>query len=113
MRALLDASEESILLIDAVGKILEINQIAAQRVGRKANDMKGRSVYEFLPPDLALIFKNQVLNVIREGKALHYEDARNGLHFENHLYPITNQAGNVERIGVFSKVITQAPRLPA
>ena len=52
-RALLDAPDESILLLDRHGVILEINQTAARRLGRTPAALVGESAFDLLPPGLA------------------------------------------------------------
>lgn len=53
MRALLDATSESVLLLDPAGQILAINAYAAQRFGQVPETITGKNFYALLPPELA------------------------------------------------------------
>jgi PAS domain S-box-containing protein len=53
LRALLNATIESSVLINIEGKILAINQVGAQRLGKSADELIGVSVDDYFPPDVA------------------------------------------------------------
>ncbi len=51
LRALLNATIESAVLINIEGKILAINQVGAQRLGKSADELIGVSVDDYLRSD--------------------------------------------------------------
>lgn len=53
LRALLDATPETVLLLDRQGVILAINEVAARRLGRKIKDAVRVNVFDLLPPEVA------------------------------------------------------------
>ena len=53
LRTLMDASPESMLLMDTEGSVLVANETLAQRLGRNADELIGRIVFDFLPPEVA------------------------------------------------------------
>ena len=70
LRALLNATIESAVLINIEGKILAINQVAAQRLGKGVDELIGVSVDDYLPPDVAEFGKNIREEIARSGKPM-------------------------------------------
>ncbi len=106
IQALLDATPESALLVDSKGKVLAINEIAAQRMGKSKKGLIGCSVYDFLPADGAENRAKKLQQVLASGRPLCFADARAGRHYYNRLYPVLNSDGNVEKIAIFAQDLT-------
>lgn len=100
--AILNASSESMTLIDLSGMVLATNIAAAQRFGTQPSEMVGRCIYDFLPPDLAKSRKAYSEQVIRTGKPLVFEDERAGISFEIMKYPVHDEAGRVTGIVIYA-----------
>jgi PAS domain S-box-containing protein len=49
LRAFLNAPTESAILVDTKGTILDINRIAAQRLGKSTEELIGMGIYDYLP----------------------------------------------------------------
>jgi diguanylate cyclase (GGDEF)-like protein/PAS domain S-box-containing protein len=107
MRALLDATSESVLLLDPEGKILAINAFAAQRFGQVPEAITGHNFYALLPPDLATNRRAAVQQVITTGQPIHTQDRRGAIFFNNSIYPVKNVAGTVESVAVYAKDVTE------
>ncbi|MCI0855670.1 MAG: GGDEF domain-containing protein [Chloroflexi bacterium] len=114
VRALLDATTETALLIDRDGKILALNEVAFERlrrlsrrpVGNKRAELVGRNVFELFPPGLAERRKARNDSVIESGLPARFEDERAGQWMDNTIYPIFDAAGNVAKLAVFSYDVT-------
>jgi hypothetical protein len=52
------------------GKILAINQVAAHRLGKRADELIGLSVDDYLPPDVAKYRKTIRYEIARSGKPM-------------------------------------------
>jgi len=50
MKAILNASLDEAFLIDIDGTVLAVNDISAQRVGRRPEDIIGKNMYSFSSP---------------------------------------------------------------
>ena len=109
-RALMNASPESALLLDAWGVVLAANEIAANRLRTTAHQLVGASVYDFLPPEVADRRKTHLEQAVRTGRPVRFEDERAGLWFDNHLHPIFDAEGKVVRLAVFGQDITDRRR---
>lgn len=114
VRALLDATTETALLIDTEGKILALNQIAFERLSRlsprpagdRAGDMIGRCVFDFFPTGLAEERRARNDAVVRSGLPARFDDQRTGTWMDNTIYPVFNKDGEVVKLAVFSYDIT-------
>lgn len=110
MRALLDATAESVLLLDPQGVILAINACAAQRFDQQPGIMTGENFFALLPPDLAAARQAAVQHSVMTGEPVHTEDRRDNIFFDNSLYPIKDESGAVESIAVFAKDVSEQHR---
>jgi len=111
LEGLFNAITESVLLTDAEGTLLALNETAARRLGRPASELIGRKFLEsspdLIPPDVAKERMGWIRQVIRSGKALRVTAERNGLTFDASLYPVLDDNGSVQRVAVFDKDITE------
>ncbi len=106
-QTLLNAPHESALLLDLEGLVVAINQVAARRLGSSPEEMAGRRVFDYLPPEAARERQARVAEVVGSGQGLRFEDQRGGRWFDNALYPLLDSQGAVWRVAVFSQDITQ------
>lgn len=106
MRALLDATSESVLLLDPLGDILAINAFAAERFGQTPETITGKNFYTLLPPDLAISRRALVHNVVTTGQSIQAADRRGAVFFNNSLYPVKDDSGTVESVAVYAKDVT-------
>lgn len=113
MRALLDASDEEVLLLDPHGLILEINAFAAQRFGLTPETMTGKDFFDFIPADLVATRAAAVQHVASTGEAMNLKDKRAGISFDSSLYPVKDEAGGVESVAVYAKDVTEQQRAKA
>ena len=107
LRALLNAPTESAILVDVNGTILDINRIAAQRVGKSVEELIGTRIYDYFPSGIAEFRKAKGEEVISSGKPLRFNDEREGHYYDNNLYPVFDDKGKVNAVAVFSQDITE------
>ncbi len=105
-RALLNAATESALLIDYKGIIFALNETAHQRLGKSTEQLVGENYYDLLPPGVAKERKARVHELIRTGNPIRFEDERDGRYLDTNVYPVFDEKGNVGRIAIFSRDIT-------
>jgi diguanylate cyclase (GGDEF)-like protein/PAS domain S-box-containing protein len=113
IRALLDASDESVLLLDLEGKILAINACAAQRFGQTPEPMTGKNFFDLLSPDLAEIRRAAIQRVAITGDPMHLQDRRGSTFFDNSIYPVKDESGGVTSIAVYAKDVSEQHRATA
>ena len=114
-RALLNAPTEPLMLLDTGGTVIDLNETAAKAFGKSAEEFIGKSIYDFLPPEAAENLKGNCEKVIGTKMPIRYEEVREvrlldvatfDVFFDNTIYPVYNQAGNVERLAFFSRDIS-------
>ncbi|HSG22070.1 MAG TPA: PAS domain S-box protein, partial [Azonexus sp.] len=113
IRALLDASDESVLLLDPEGNILAINVFAARRFGQTPDEMAGKNFFDLMPPDLAASRRAAMQHVVVTSEPIHIQDRRGAIFFDNNLYPVIDESGAVESVAVYAKDVTDQHRTKA
>ncbi len=111
MKAILDATTESVFLIDTNKRILSLNKTAAERLGMSDQDLVGANLEQLLrqamPPEAVddrIAYGDRVM---QSGKPLRMEDQREGRTFDTNMYPVFDAAGNVTSMVVFARDITE------
>ncbi len=104
--AAVNATHESLILVDNKGSVILSNRIAAERLGVSASDLAGTCLYDYFSPDLACSRREQLERVFAKGVPVHFEDTRAEKHFDVHGYPITDEDGRVVRAAIFARDTT-------
>jgi len=106
-RTLLNASNNSAIMIDINGIILDINTIGARRFGHKINELIDTSIFELIPPVQVQLYKMKINKVISTDKRVRFEETCNGLVFSTAINPVTDIQGNVMQLAIYSEDITE------
>lgn len=116
-RALLNAPTDGAVLVDREGTILAMNATAERRFNEHAakqglSDLSfiGTCVYDLFPPDLRDQRRARNDDVFTTGERSHYEDERDGTWTDVTIDPIHDAEGNVVRLAIFSRDITDRKR---
>jgi PAS domain S-box-containing protein len=112
-RALLNAPQDSALLIDRKGVILALNEVAAKRLGGRVADLTGRRLDTLLPRDLDAARREKGEMVFMSGRPLRFLDERGGMIFDNILFPVRDAEGKIQQIAVFARDVTLQKHLEA
>jgi PAS domain S-box-containing protein len=111
--AILNAITESIFLIDPSGIVLITNPTGALRLGKSPEELIGKNVFDFLPPDVAQCRKTTIQEVIASGKSQHVEDRRADRTYSIYYYPALDEDGKPTAVAVFASDITERKRAEA
>jgi PAS domain S-box-containing protein len=106
LKSLVNHSPETSMLLDREGRIITINRIGSERLGKSREELKGEVVFDFFTPAVAKIRKSMSDEALLKKKPVRYSDSRKGVVFENWTYPILNSHGEVVRLAVFASDIT-------
>lgn len=98
---------ESIFLLDINGIVLAINPTAAQRLGKRPNEVMGQNVFNFFPAEVADARRTIAEEVFRTIQPKTFEDARNGKVFSSSYYPVISAQGQCEAVVVVGTDITE------
>lgn len=110
-RALLDAIDESAMLLTTDGTVLSINETGARRFEQKPESILGRKLQDFLPTDVARSRLAHLETARRTGLPLHFEDMRAGRLFNVSLNPILGPTGKVRLVAAYAQDMTETRRL--
>ncbi len=115
MRALLDASEDEILLLSKEGRILAINRAAERRLATRIGGAEtvGANLHELLPDDLAEERLVNVREVARSGQSMHLDVAIRARWFEFWFYPVRHGDQLVSEVAVYAREITAQKQVEA
>jgi PAS domain S-box-containing protein len=106
-RGLLDATKESLLLLDKKGIIIAVNRTAARRHQRTPQEMIGISGFDALPRNLRESRKAHFSNVLQTGIPADFEDVLDGMVFHNFYYPVQDKTGAIMGVAIFAQDITE------
>jgi PAS domain S-box-containing protein len=106
-RALLDATPETLMLIDDRANILTINETGAARYGLTPQEMAGTNLYGHVPAELAASRKKYNDHVLQTGEPARFEDNRAGIVFFHVVYPVAAESGKPNRVAIFAQDITE------
>ena len=110
VRSLLKAPLDTVCIIDLNGAILAINETGAKRLGKNVNDLLGTSLWDSLPPEVAVIRKAKVDEVISFKSPVRFEDVRGTMYLDNTFYPVFDSKDMVNRVVIFGRDITERKR---
>jgi PAS domain S-box-containing protein len=106
----LDAVEDMVFIVDTGGKIMLANKATADRFGIPSEELTGKAILDLFPPDVADARRRRGLEAMTSGEAVHFVDSRGGRFFENSIYPIFGESGNVTSFAVLGRDITERKR---
>jgi PAS domain S-box-containing protein len=106
-RIMMNSTPSALAMVDPEGRLLAANGTMAKSLGKKLEEILGRIASEFLPEETARSRKEKLDEVIRAGKSIIFEDYRAGRWFENHFHPIMNESGQVMRVVVVARDMTE------
>ena len=110
-RGLLDATKESLLLLDKEGIIIAVNQTAARRHQRTPEELIGINRFDILPQNLRESRKFHFNNVLQTGNPADFEDERDGMVFQHIYYPVQDKTGAIIGVAIFAQDITERRQL--
>jgi PAS domain S-box-containing protein len=111
LRSFINALPEAAFLLDKSGKLLIVNGAFARIWSKNPKEYVGLDLYDLLPPRIAEAREAQIDNVLKTGRAVVFEDERDGRHFVNYIEPVVNAQGDVDCVAVFIMNITEHKRI--
>ena len=106
--AVLNATHDSVFLIDTKGTIHTVNETASRILGKSTGELISMCIYDLFPPDIGKSRMAIIEEVIHTRKATHAEDNFDKeKFFDTSCYPIFDTQGNVEQVAVFVENITE------
>jgi polar amino acid transport system substrate-binding protein len=110
-RGLLDATLESLLLLDKEATIIAVNQTAARRNQKTPKELIGKNRFEILPENLRESRKAHFNNVLKTGNSADFEDVRDGMVLHHNYYPVQDKTGAIIGVAIFAQDITERKQM--
>ena len=107
LRTLLDATHDMVLLMEWDATIIDMNDSMAKSLGVNKNEVIGKNLRNYLPPEIFESRYNCAVKTKKTGKPAGLIDERAGKYLDNIFYPIFDENGEVFRLAVFSRDITE------
>ncbi|CUW39199.1 putative Signal transduction histidine kinase [Magnetospirillum sp. XM-1] len=105
-RAMLDAPGLLVLLIRLDGVIVDLNEEAARGLGVGKDDMIGANIFSTMPPQVAERRFAHAQQAVFEGRAVYFEDERDGRWFETTMTPYPTDQDGTPRVMVIAHDVT-------
>ncbi len=106
LQALLDATSESVFLLDCQGRFLAVNHLGAERLGTEPAALFGRSAFDVWPAEVASLRAQLFAEAVETGEAISFSDQRDGRQFDIAYQPVRGPDGAVARVAVFGREVT-------
>jgi PAS domain S-box-containing protein len=110
LQSTIDAVTETVFLLDSNGIILSTNLTTAKRYNTTIKELVGKSLYNFLPNEVAVSRKEHIREVIKSGKPIVFEDKRDSTWVENNIYPVIED-GKVTKVAIYGRDISQRKQI--
>lgn len=110
---LFNATEEIAFLQELDGTIIIANENSRRFYKVSDDNIIGKSIFDLIPKDRVENAKEKVKAVVQTKKTVRFEGTLGDSVFENSLYPVFDESGNVRRIAVYVRDITIRKRLEA
>jgi len=95
------------ILLDTDGKILAINKTMAKSLGGEKENLIGKNILDYFPPEVAKYRTKMAHQVINSKKPIFFEDKRDERWFKTSIFPILDSEGNVVQIANVVEEITK------
>lgn len=111
LNATLNGINDIVLLLDLEGKIIEANETYCKIINRKREEIINLCAFDFLPEDVRQERLKQFEEDKKNGFSASFEDYARGRVWANSTYPIKDNIGNVTRMVVMSRDITESKKV--
>lgn len=106
IKGLIDASHQSIFMIDIDGNVIYVNKTIASNLGTTSENLIGKNIYNFIPPELAESRRKQMQGVCETQTPVQFKDSKNGKQMFHTIYPILEN-DEVVRVAIYTEDISE------
>ncbi len=107
VKVLLNTPHDAVCVLDADGRVLALNEVAALRCGKSRTAVTGQIIWDLFPPHVVRFRKGQIDGVFASGNPVRFEDEREGIWNDHIVYPIYHTDGRVVSVVVVAHDITE------
>jgi len=103
----LDATDEAIIVLAVDGTVLTLNELAVQRLGGRRDELIGAQAADRLRADTIARWRPLFAQLITGDAPMILEEQQQTRWFLNRVYPIKDAQGQVVRLVIYSRDITE------
>ena len=107
LHALINATEDMVILTDTSGTVITINTRAAGRYDKHPDDLLGLNIYKFMPERLAGLQRKKALEAVQNRQPAHYSEMLGSRYFDTRIFPVTDPSGDIKRLAIFTRDVTE------
>ena len=105
--SLLNANPEAFIVMDLNGIVIDANEVAAERFGKKIDEFTGHSPFTLMSSDVNTIRHSHMQQAVITGLPVRFEDIRDNKYYDNYIHPIKDKNGKVVKIAITSIDLTE------
>ena len=113
LRAVFDAADAAIVLLDRTGAVLTSNDRYAAQFAKRVDEIVGKRTYQWVPGSAGQQRYTHLSKVVESGQPQSFEIAAEGVHTEHTQMPVTDVDGNVVAVAAFIRDVTARHRVEA
>ncbi len=110
LRVLIEATGDSVLLIELDGTIRSINTSGAAIYQMHPREMIDRNIFDFMPSNIATARKEQLKKATVHKTPVHITEVKDERIYDDRYYPIMDRQGEVTGFAVYARDITERQR---
>jgi PAS domain S-box-containing protein len=107
LRAMFDATLDTVALIDRDGEVLDINTAFVSQFGHARDELLGQPVWRVLPRGLVDTWRQKFARALAEERPVHHEELHDGVWHELSIYPVIGPDGAPNGAVLFASDITK------
>ena len=107
LSALINAVNQSIMLLELDGTIVAINEKSALLMKESIDNLIGKNIFDFFTEGDIKLDKQTAEQVIKTGKPIVFETTQFKRIFETTIYPVKHESGDVYRLAFVGDDITE------
>lgn len=107
IRALINATKDSVIMVDSDGFIITANKIAAKRFGFPLEEIIDKNIFDLIPKNFAKGQKKTIKEITTTEQIVTFQDYAENYVYDITLYPIKGNPNQKGRVAVFAKDITE------
>ncbi|MDD5360847.1 MAG: ATP-binding protein [Ignavibacteria bacterium] len=110
LETVLNATKDSIIMVDRDYNIVSTNIAFANHVGKTIDELTGKPILDFIPDERKNILLSHMKESFDKGAEMFFEDAFGNIFWNNAVYPIINDSGKTVRLAIFSTDVSEFKR---
>lgn len=109
LRALFNATDNLIIMVNKEGGVLTCNNAACEVFGANLDILRGKRPHELMPPDRAKAALNALRTALREKQPVYYNHSQGEREYSVKLYPVESE-GMEAMVAMFGQDVTERRR---